>query len=307
MGIDTWYILGAGNMGVLAGSYLAASGLRTRYLVPGAAGTRERTLVFGRDRRRQRVPLQCLDPHRLEGAVGRLLLATKAGQTAPAMAPLAGRLDGSVEIVRLQNGMGSLEPVPLPRAARVIQAVTTSGGWRRGNEHHIVAENATLLGDGGAFPPDWFATLQPHWPGLEWRLDIRHQQLLKLSVNAVINPLTAVFDCANGELRERPDLLPLVEVVAREVDEVLARVDPRWPGNTMDRCLEVARATATNTSSMRSDVRAGRATEVDYINGWIIRKAESLGLEVRENRRLLQAVRERHPPGRGGFATGAAR
>lgn len=295
MRTDTWYILGAGNMGVLAGHYLAASGAGTRYLVPRASGPRERTLVFDRDGRRLHTCLECRDPGRLEAPVRRLVVATKAGQTASAMAPLADRLDDSVEIVRLQNGMGSLDHVPLPRGARVIHAITTSGAWRRGNEHHVVAENTTLMGDGGAFPPPWFAPLQPHWPGLEWRVDIRRQQLLKLSVNAVINPLTAVFDCSNGELRERPDLLPLVEAIAREVDEVLARLDPGWPGDTMDRCLEVAGATAGNTSSMRSDVRAGRATEVDHINGWIIRRAESLGLEVPENRRLLQAVRERHP------------
>ncbi|HYW03221.1 MAG TPA: ketopantoate reductase family protein [Gammaproteobacteria bacterium] len=296
MGTDTWYVLGAGNMGVLAGRYLAAAGLRMRYLVPETAGPLERTLVFDRDGRRLGVRLECLDPGRLEEPVAHLLLATKAGQTAGAMAPLAGRLDQSVEILRLQNGMGSLEGVPLPRAARVIEAVTTSGAWRRGREHHVVAENVTLLGDGSASPPAWFTTLEPCWPGLRWCVDIRHQQLLKLSVNAVVNPLTAVFDCANGELRERPDLLPLVEAVAREVDEVLARLDPRWPGDTMDRCLEVARATAGNTSSMRSDVHAGRATEIDYINGWIIRRAGTLGLDVPENRRLLQAVRERHPP-----------
>lgn len=294
----TWYILGAGNMGVLAAFYLTRAGLDPRLLVPGARAPVLRTLMFDGDRRTVSLCLQALDPADLEEPVARLLVATKAWQTAAAMAPLVPRLAPGLELIRLQNGMGSLADVVLPPAARVIEAVTTSGGWRRGDEHHVVGENDTLMGDGGSSPPAWFESVQACWPGLRWRADIRREQLRKLAVNAVLNPLTAVFDCVNGALPERPDLLPLMEVIAAEVDAVLGRIVPGWEADTMERALRVAAATAANSSSMRSDVRAGRMTEIDFINGWLIRRAEGLGVPVPENRRLLQAVRERHPGAR---------
>ena len=288
-------ILGAGNMGVLAASYLARAGLRPRFLITGGGAPLQRELDFDADGRRQTLRFDTADPQTLSAPVEHLIVATKAWQTAAALQPLSDRLAPSVELVRMQNGIGSLDDVQLPDGARVIEAVTTSGAWRDSHRHHVVAENATLIGDGRARPPAWLQRLQPCWPGLEWRIDIRHQQLLKLSVNAVINPLTALHDCDNGDLAARPELRDRMNAIAAEVDAVLGRLDPEWHDDTLRRSLDVARATAANTSSMRSDLRAGRTTEIDYINGWLVRKADLYGISVPENRRLFRAVRDRHP------------
>ena len=53
---------------------------------------------------------------------------------------------------------------------------------------------------------------------------------------------------------------------------------------------KVAQATAKNSSSMRSDVLAGRSTEIDYINGYIHRLAKKHNVATPENTRLWQQV-----------------
>jgi 2-dehydropantoate 2-reductase len=59
----------------------------------------------------------------------------------------------------------------------------------------------------------------------------------------------------------------------------------------MNIVLDVAEKTAKNTSSMLQDVRAGRTTEIDYINGYIIRRGRELGIECINNKRLVQLVK----------------
>jgi 2-dehydropantoate 2-reductase len=56
--------------------------------------------------------------------------------------------------------------------------------------------------------------------------------------------------------------------------------------------LDVAEKTAQNTSSMLQDVRAGRATEIDYINGYIVKRGKEQGVECNMNEKLIQLVKE---------------
>ncbi|KAK4200785.1 putative bassianolide synthetase [Triangularia verruculosa] len=132
---------------------------------------------------------------------------------------------------------------------------------------------------------------------------IKLSQMRKLAMNAVINPLTALHRCPNGSLRslERFRALPDQPVTAltaeyrpsslvAEIGPVLraalnlpsgdAKHDRAWSDQQLLRdALRLADNTAKNRSSMLQDVEAGRETEIDYISGWIIKKARELGLK----------------------------
>jgi 2-dehydropantoate 2-reductase len=53
----------------------------------------------------------------------------------------------------------------------------------------------------------------------------------------------------------------------------------------------VARRTAENDSSMLQDIRRGAPTEVDAINGAVVREGERLGVPTPVNRSLWDLVR----------------
>jgi 2-dehydropantoate 2-reductase len=102
---------------------------------------------------------------------------------------------------------------------------------------------------------------------------------LKLAVNCAINPLSALHDCPNGEVPERagaifdPLLAELHALLSSEgVSLSLAEL--------RERILAVIRATASNSSSMRQDVLAGRRTEIDFILGHAWRSARQAGLST---------------------------
>lgn len=54
--------------------------------------------------------------------------------------------------------------------------------------------------------------------------------------------------------------------------------------------MQVCRDTAANISSMLQDVRNKRRTEIDAINGAIVREGHRLGLAMPENERLTQSI-----------------
>jgi 2-dehydropantoate 2-reductase len=133
--------------------------------------------------------------------------------------------------------------------------------------------------------------------------EIRKAQLLKLIANAMINPLTVLFNCKNGELFSDATRLALMDALLLEASAV-ARAIVREDGLSADsdefeheklkqRVLEIAEKTAANTSSMLQDAQAGRSTEIDYINGYLVRQGQRLSVPCPKNTVLVDMVKKR--------------
>ncbi|KAL9054977.1 MAG: hypothetical protein Q9162_003832 [Coniocarpon cinnabarinum] len=115
-------------------------------------------------------------------------------------------------------------------------------------------------------------------------------QLDKLAVNCVVNPLTVLLDAPNGSILKNSNIsrnmrLLLFEISAifRRLPEVqgLPNVDVRFsPDRLEDLVVGVANKTSANISSMLQDVRRGAETEIEYLNGWVVRRGESVGVKA---------------------------
>jgi len=126
-------------------------------------------------------------------------------------------------------------------------------------------------------------------------------QLEKLAINAVINPLTVLFDCKNGELLENFYIVQNMRLILWEVSQVLCALpelaalpgrDARLsPERLYDLVIRVARLTAGNYSSMFQDVRNGKQTEIDYINGYVLDRARDLELACTINYMLVNMIK----------------
>jgi 2-dehydropantoate 2-reductase len=104
--------------------------------------------------------------------------------------------------------------------------------------------------------------------------DIAQRMWLKLAVNSVINPLSAMYQCRNGELRAIPHIAETIEQLCKEFNTV-ARADNQQFETTalIDNVMRVLDDTAENRSSMLQDILARRPTEIDFINGFILKRA----------------------------------
>ena len=285
--MSTWYLLGAGNMGLLAAYYLRQAGFAVTVLRHDTASPLRRRLTFADGRPPCDLILPVLSPAALTEPPRHLVVACKAPYSAAALEPVP--LTANSQVLRLQNGLGSLDGL-LPGGLRPIEVVTTSAVKQDGPEQHqVVAENETWMGGGDAVP-DWFEQLSAHWPNLSWPTDFQHRQWHKLVANAVINPLTALHDVPNGRLLEDRELQRQAAELCREADQLLTALDPTWPGDSLPRVMAVASATAGNTSSMRADVRNGARTEIDAINGYFLRRAAAQGLSLPAHERIVAAM-----------------
>ncbi|KAF1958627.1 hypothetical protein CC80DRAFT_441146 [Byssothecium circinans] len=131
--------------------------------------------------------------------------------------------------------------------------------------------------------------------------DLLQMQLEKLAVNCVINPLTVMLDGRNGSIlynysitRTIRLLLSEISLVIRSLPELqyIPNVQQRFdPGRLETMVVGVAHRTRDNISSMLADVRAGRQTEIDFINGWIVKRGEELGVRCLMNYMLACMVK----------------
>ena len=134
-------------------------------------------------------------------------------------------------------------------------------------------------------------TLQSTLPDVAWHNNSRAELWRKLAVNCAINPLTALLDCPNGELRQHPDRVALI---CREVAAVIEREGYHTSETDLRYYVDqVIESTAENISSMLQDIRAMRHTEIDYITGYLLKRARAHGITVAENSRLFELVKRK--------------
>ena len=132
-------------------------------------------------------------------------------------------------------------------------------------------------------------------------LDLLQLQLEKLSANAVMNPITALLNVPNGALLHNNSLsmvhrllLAEISLVIRHLPELegIPNVRKRFSAQRLEHLLlGVTSRTAQNSSSMREDVRFAKQTEIDFINGYIVRRGEEQGIKCALNFMLMHLVR----------------
>ena len=221
------------------------------------------------------------------------LVTVKAYDTAGAADALA---DGDVDLVcSLQNGL--TEGTLRERLGDRVLAGTATYGAELVEPGHV---RCTGLGrihvgelDGGASERADRVAAAFRAAGLDCTADpeMAHRRWEKLAVNAGINAVTALARVENGALAERPGNR-IAERTAREVARV-ARAEgvDVSDDDAMTALRDVVDGTAANRSSMFQDVRAGRRTEVDAINGAVVDLGRANGVAAPTNGTLARLLR----------------
>jgi 2-dehydropantoate 2-reductase len=126
-------------------------------------------------------------------------------------------------------------------------------------------------------------------------------QFERLAVNAVLGPLSVVFDCPHGKLLENfavtrlmRRLLGEIVAVAQSVPE-LRKLDHFKDQFTLERLesliVRIASRSNNTLGSMLEDVRKGRQTDIDFINGYIVKRGQELRVPCPVNTTVIQMVK----------------
>ncbi len=236
--------------------------------------------------------------------VDRLVIATKAYSVADVLDVWSPRLAPGARVFLLQNGIGFRRPGDLPEDVHALDAVNTGFAAFRSDERTVTqtGDEPFQIGDAiGRSTPAVDSIVddldQLNRAGIEaiWTPVIREHQWLKIAANAVINPLTAIFGCRNGVLLERAETSDLVEALCTENMHVLESLGLGAAGRgLLERTRHIIRATAANVSSMLTDLNRGDGrSELEFINGSLLRAATEHGVEVPVNRSVHDRAAER--------------
>lgn len=235
-----------------------------------------------------------------------IIILVKSFDTASAVRDIAPLVGKNTIIVTLQNGMGNVEAIKktldeiLPRAARpsAILAGATTGGATLIKPGVVVhtGEGETLIAYDSAREKKYAALSCGLLAsaGIKVRAVRGSASLLwsKLIVNAAINPVGALFLETNGEILKNDFALGMALNAAREAAAVARARNIRllYPSPSA-RVKSVLASTSRNKNSMLQDILAVRPTEIDAINGSVLRVAKRLGVSAPYNRVLYNSIK----------------
>ncbi len=209
---------------------------------------------------------------------------------------LQGRLKEACFLL-LMNGMGNRETFDKAihlAPGRVLEGITSIGVRFAGDGLiELKGRGKTVIEDRA--PPEIRQFLKTGFEGKDFEIefagDFKKHQWDKLFVNSVINPITALTGQKNGIVLSE-NLRSAVQSIVRESVSVARKegIDAGFE-SVLEVVYSVAEKTSRNTSSMLQDVQKKRTTEIDSINGYIIRLARKHSIEVPVNNALYGLVK----------------
>jgi len=300
-------VIGAGAMGSLVGGILSVEhevtilGRQEQVDVISRQGLRIEGLTQGLFR-----PRAIVGPV-IDETFDLIVICVKSYNTDVILEPVAAILTEGTRILSLQNGLdneerilGFLKERSLP--GLVVGGITCQGATYKGPglvKH--AGEGETIIGRFGDKGDDDISDRQIAEiaaafarAGLETDTsqEITREIWAKGIINAAINPLTAIIDQPNGAIVHNDHMRRMAEDIVRE-SAAVARANGQDinDDHILDRTFRTAERTASNVSSMLQDIRLGRRTEIDAINGAISRRAAEVDLPAPLNQAMVRLVK----------------
>ena len=214
--------------------------------------------------------------------------------------PAAG--DGTV-FLTVQNGLGNVDTMAsVAGRERVLAGVTSNGTTLLGPgsiRHSWMGDTTIGELDGQVTERLERVAETFRQSGIKVSVSRSVDQLLwtKLVNNCAMSPLAALLRVKNGQLVERPEVRELLRAVVREVSSVAEARGVALPfSETVEKVEANCRNNATNKMSMLQDVERGAPTEIDHINGAVVREGEAVGIPTPINWTLTQLVKALNYP-----------
>jgi 2-dehydropantoate 2-reductase len=225
------------------------------------------------------------------------IVATKAIHTAAAIAAAARCFDDDSAVCSVQNGVGN-EEIIAEHVKHVIRGTTFPAG-------HIVEPGHVgfdIEGDTWIGPFEPTATRMIRVEELAGLLkrggmntialpDARGAQWSKLIFNAATNPVGALTRLHHGAASRLAPTSGLFKALIAEGKAVAKAMGIELHGDPADLVAKGANAPGKHNASMLQDVLAKRTTEVDFMNGAIMRLGETCDVPTPLNRAMWALIK----------------
>jgi 2-dehydropantoate 2-reductase len=294
------YMIGAGAMGSVYGGLLARAGFDVTLIDirQDHIGSVQRDgLVVEGVRGRHVIKVAAYTEAASLPPADFAVIFTDANSTKDAARTAAQVLKPDGFALTLQNGIGNVETlVETLGAARVVAGVTmNSGAFPEPGRAAYTNAGVTSIGelDGRVTPRIEEVARMFNLAEIETRVvsDPMAEIWSKFVLNCAINSLTAVTGLRSGEMYRTPEVNALQD---RIIDEILAVVEAkgvRLAEPNPRKKIKTHCQGRYNRPSMMQHVEQGRRTEIDALNGALVREAKALGIAVPYNEAVVAIVK----------------
>lgn len=232
------------------------------------------------------------------GACDLVMICVKSYSTEEACKDIRQLVSDTTAVLTLQNGIGNVQILnDYFGPEKVIAGITNHGVTRLGAGHvKHAGKGDTIIGrvDGKLSAKLKCISGLLTKAGFETKIsrDIDSVIWSKLIINVGINPLTAILRLHNGMLVEYEETRALMRSAVQEAVKVVKRKRIKLAyDDPIQKVESVCKATSANVSSMLQDVLNKKRTEIDFINGAIVRQGKALGIPVPVNEVLTNLVK----------------
>jgi 2-dehydropantoate 2-reductase len=293
-------MMGAGAMGSLFGGLLTRSGEEV-WLV----GNRKEQidticsvgLTFEEKGELQIIPMNATSDVTSVGKADLVVFFVKTYDTEMAVSDALVLEKEDTIFLTLQNGLGNEEVIcqKIDRK-KVMLGVTGHGATLLGLGHiRHAGWGKTFIGELDHRITDRVVRITQMFcdAGIETEAssNIHDHVWGKLLVNVGINALTALTGFKNGQLLDYPESARLMERLVFEAAEVARRKGVHLEEDPIEKVRKAIEATKENRSSMGQDFDHRRKTEIEAINGAVVREAQLLGTPVPFNQAVTDLVK----------------
>lgn len=292
-------VVGAGAMGSLFGGLLAESGADVWLLdiwAEHVKAVNENGLNIEREGKFRSVSVKATtDPNRI-GISDLVIIFVKSTNTSQAAKTAKFLMDDSSLILTLQNGMGNADTIAeVIEPTRIIAGTTSHGATMLGpgsiRHAGIGPTTIGMWADGGKDKALYIAKFLTE-AGIKTEAvdDIQNVIWNKLLVNVGINAITALTGIKNGQLLDLSATRDISRAAVEEAMELARAQGVMIREDSVGHVFEIAKATSPNRSSMGQDIDNKRLTEIEAINGFVVREASKIGLKVPVNKTLTALI-----------------
>ncbi|GAB3068014.1 2-dehydropantoate 2-reductase [Virgibacillus ainsalahensis] len=264
-------VIGGGSIGLLLGSYLSAEHRITIYVrrKEHEETINKHGLVIPGNSNVSPVEARLISEMKKEDCI---FICVKQEQLTSTL-PEISKLNADTPLIFLQNGMGHTER--MKKSSQPIMLGVVEHGAFRMNDHTVVHTGKGSIKLAGfniqermvkTFADKLTQPVFPVYSVDDWSALLAE----KLIVNAVINPLTALFNVRNGDILQNIYINNLAKELCNEASHILGfEMEEQWK-----RVEKIAQNTKNNISSMLKDIQENRKTEIESMSGYLIKHAD---------------------------------
>jgi 2-dehydropantoate 2-reductase len=286
-------VMGAGAVGCYYGGMLARAGhdvtLVTRPLHVDAVrrqGLRLQTRTFD-----ENVPLHAgTEANAVRGAQ-LVLFCVKSTDTEAAGAAMAPHLTPDALVLSLQNGVDNAERLGRMIGRPVVPAVVYVATEMAGAGHVLHHGRGDLVIGPAPNVNELIATFGAAGVPVQMSDNVIGALWAKLIVNCSYNALSAIAQLPYGRLVQGQGVAEVMLDVVQECLAVAAALRIDVPGDMADAVPRIAQAMPGQLSSTAQDLARAKPSEIDHLNGYVVRQGAACGVATPVNRCLVALVK----------------